>query len=265
MVEHTEGQFETPMQRSRFFENLHLSVPVYMIRFCPGGSKITTVCLFKCDESPSEAQLLIEGARLLQTIQPKLGEVHTRAQRIEFQQKLDLVAHLSPGVRNFIYSTLTNDTSAPANPEMQERLRLISLGNTDIVDDMRHLNSGRPKNFETFYEKLGEVVDELTAEDERRHNVAHLSEWISVEDLIEKTKMRLPPGTDIPCAASVRLQFTPTNKYTRVATTYTSRFEVYKVNFPILIINAFFFLIYNRSLCDDFKKEHNILILISFI
>lgn len=228
--EHLEHRFETSKQRSRYFEDMFLTVPVYIIRYCPGGSKTTTFCLFKCSNEPSEAQLLIEGARLLQKVQPRLEEIHTRAQKREFKEKVNLITNISPAVRDFIYSHLTSDGSASSNPEMQERLRLISLGNTEIVDDLRHLNSGRPKAFEPFFDKLEEVVEQVTAADERRHNIAHLSQWFSVEELIKTTKAMLPEGTAIPSVSTVRLQFAPRNPYTHRALSFTSRFKVqYKV------------------------------------
>lgn len=65
-----------------------------------------------------------------------------------------------------------------------------------------------------------------TAVDDRRHGVAHFSNWISDRDLVEQTREKCPPDTPIPSLALVRLQFTPKNKYTRRAAQYTGRFDV---------------------------------------
>ncbi|XP_052286545.1 uncharacterized protein LOC127882125 isoform X2 [Dreissena polymorpha] len=228
---HLKDQFEDSKQRSRFFENLFLTVPVFIIRYCPGGSRVTTSCLIKyADNKPPEAKILIDGARLLNKIQSRLNEVHTRAQKKAFKEKIDLITTMTPAVRSIIYSHLTTDGSASCNPEMQERLRLISLGNTEIVDDLRHLNTGRPKAFEPFFDKLEEVIEEVTAADDRRHNTAHLSQWFSVEELIECTKARLPEDTPVPSGSLVRLQFAPKNPFTHRALCFTGRFDVqYKV------------------------------------
>lgn len=129
--------------------------------------------MFKVKESRPEFVILTQGARFLQRITSNLKEVHTRAQRAEFDSMVNNIAHISPVVKTIIYRTLTNDASAPSNPVMEERLRLISLGNTDIIDDLRHLNTGRPHAFDNFFQKLQEIVEEVTAADDRRHNVCH--------------------------------------------------------------------------------------------
>lgn len=126
-----------------------------------------------------------------------------------------------------IYSELTNDASASINPVTCERIRLILLGETGLLPDMRHLNPGKPSHtFDRFFEKLGEVVEEVMAADDRRHQTAHMSEWIFICDLVEKTKERCPEGTIIPSKALIRLQFIPTNAYTKTALAFTSRFQV---------------------------------------
>ena len=42
--EHT-GPFENNMQRLRYFENMNLTVPIDIVRFCPGGSHCTIFAL----------------------------------------------------------------------------------------------------------------------------------------------------------------------------------------------------------------------------
>lgn len=60
--------------------------------------------------------------------------------------------------------------------------------------------------------------------------MAHLSEWLSLADMIEKVKERCPEGTEIPSKALVRLQFAPRNKYTQRALSFTGRFQLhYKI------------------------------------
>lgn len=140
------------------------------------------------------------------------------------------IAHISPAVKTFIYRTLTNDASAPSNPVMEERLRLISLGNTDIIDDLRHLNTGRPHAFDNFFQKLQEIVEEVTAADDRRHNVCHMSQWISLKEMIAKAEEKCEKDDLIPSASLVRLQFAPRNPYTHKALNFTSKINVqYKI------------------------------------
>lgn len=74
---------------------------------------------------------------------------------------------------------------------MDARLRLALLGESpDIVYDLRQVNSGRVPSFKVLFEKLGE---EWIATEERRHGVAHPSEYISLPDLRKKVKDCCPP------------------------------------------------------------------------
>ncbi|XP_014676567.1 PREDICTED: uncharacterized protein LOC106816458 [Priapulus caudatus] len=227
---HLEVPFESATQRFRYFEELQLTVPVDILRFCPGGSCTTTVCVVQVKADRSEPEVLTQGARLLQKIRPSLHEFHTRMQKETFKKKIGHITKVSPAVRDCIYRALTQDASAPANAVMTERLRLISLGQTGIVDDLRRMNTGRPHVFDQFFDKLQEVVESVVAADERRHNVAHLSEWLSLKEMIAKAAEVCPPGTKIPSASLVRLQFAPRNPYVHTALNFTSRIQVqYKI------------------------------------
>ena len=141
--------------------------------------------------------MLVQGARLLQKVWPNLLERHSRAQRRVFKRKLFAVTILAPGsLSDFIYKELTLDGAAAAHPITQERLRLISLGHTGLIADLRHLNPGRPSNtFDTFFEAMEGVVENITAADDRRHGEAHLSEFISLDEMIRKTTNACPEGT----------------------------------------------------------------------
>ena len=203
-----------------------LSVPVDIVKYCPGGSAATTVVLTKVDEKRNESTILTEGARFLQKIQPQLGEYHTRQQMKNFSDKMSNIAHLSPAVKEYMYKYLTGDASMSQNQELQERVHLISLGHPDIVEDLRSLSSGRPKMFEPFFDKLAEVVEEKTVADDRRQNVAHLSEWLSLEDLRSQTAAKCSTDTQIPSISLLRLQFVPRNPYVHASLRFTSRIAV---------------------------------------
>lgn len=55
-----------------------------------------------------------------------------------------------------------------------------------------HLNNGEPistvssHKLDVFFEQLEKVVEQVTAADECRHNIGHLSEWISWKELIKR-------------------------------------------------------------------------------
>ena len=228
---HLPTQFESPVQRHRFYKDLQLSVPVDIYRFCPGGSIVTTTCLVQARPDRTEPQILIECTRIAMAIRPKLQEVYTRAQKRVFKEKLSNISKVVPAVADLIYKELSLDAAAAAHPDTQERLRLIFLGEKGLLTDLRKLNPGRPSGcFDDFFEKLSEVVEEVTVADERRHGTEHLSQWISLNDLIDKALEKCPEGTAIPSKSLVRLQFAPRNPYASTALQFTSKIPVqYKI------------------------------------
>lgn len=155
--------------------------------------------------------------------------------RRAFKEKVNNFTRISPAVLDMIYKELTLDAATSAHPDTQERLRLIFLGETELIADLRHINPGRPfDKFDEFFQHLASVVEESTAADERRHSNAHLSEWISLGDLMERAIERCPANTLIPSKALVRLQFAPRNPYAITAWSFTSKIDVqYKIqNIP---------------------------------
>ena len=230
-TKHLDTPFKNSVDRFRFIASLQLSVPVDIIKFCPGGSSTTTLAVVQAKPNRSEQDVLLQGARLLEGCRPQLKEFHTRAQRYYFKERLANVAKVLPSVADMIYTELCLDNTKAAHPETQHRLRLIFLGEHDLLTDLRHLNAGRPTTkFDMFFEKLGMVVEQVTAADERRHNIAHLSEWISLKELIKRAEEQCPPETPIPSPSLVRLQFAPRNPYTHRALSFTSKINVqYKI------------------------------------
>lgn len=81
---------------------------------------------------------------------------------------------------------------------------------------------------------------QVSAADDRRHNAAHLSQWISLPDMISKAKARCPEGTPIPSKSLVRLQFMPKNRNSHTAASFKQRFAVeYKIQVFYFIKNMF--------------------------
>ena len=228
---HITEPFETNLQRFRFLEKLQLSVPVDMFKYAPGGSHTTVVCLVQVDESRSVNEKLTQTAKMMAAIKPRFPEFHTRTMKRNFKQQLANIASISPSAAEFIYQNLAIDSSVASHPDTQQRLRLIFLGETGLLVDLRKLNAGRPTGtFDVFFEKLGEIIESVSAGDERRHNVTHISEWISLRDLISQAKDKCPADTPIPSKALVRLQFAPRNPYAHTALSFTQKFAVqYKI------------------------------------
>lgn len=69
----------------------------------------------------------------------------------------------------------------------------------ELVVDLRHLNKGTPGDtFNVYFNQLEKEVLEVTAADERRHNVRHISQYLSIRDMIETVKAKVPEGTAYP-------------------------------------------------------------------
>ena len=54
-----------------------------------------------------------------------------------------------------------------------------------LLSDLIHLNPGRPTGrYDVFFQHMTGVVEEVTAANKRRHGEAHVSEWLSLKDLM---------------------------------------------------------------------------------
>ena len=70
------------------------------------------------------------------------------------------------------------------------------------------------------------IEESLIAADDRRHGASHLSQWVSIKDLIKKTSARPTENTPIPSKDLVKLQFIPKKAWIRSALSFTSRLQV---------------------------------------
>ena len=171
---------------------MKLSVPIDILRFCPGGSCVTVTCILQVKEGKNSLEVLTDGANMSSKSKPMLREYHTRAQK--------------------------NDL----------RIHAMFLGASGLIADLRSLNPGRPGGtFDTYFKHVEEVLESYTAANERRHGTAHMSQWLSLDDLMSQVYAKCLPDTPIPSKTLVRLQFTPTNPYTRSALRFTSRFPLH--------------------------------------
>ena len=83
------------------------------------------------------------------------------------------------------------------------------LGAEGLVADLWHLNPGRPgSKYDVFFTHMEALIEEsLVAIDDRRHGASHMSQWVSIKDLIKKTSVRCPENTTIPSKDLARLHF----------------------------------------------------------
>ena len=140
---------------------------------------------------------------------------------------------MKKAVLRHIYRDLVGDSSAAATTsqaELDERVNaFFEMEEPGLVYDLRQIYSGRASQYDTFWEKAKEFLEEDvgTAVDDCRHSQrVHLAKAISVRDLREQVMSRCPVGTPLPSEEYVRLQFLPTRKNTKVAECYTGKLEV---------------------------------------
>uniref|UniRef100_A0A7M5XFY4 Uncharacterized protein n=1 Tax=Clytia hemisphaerica TaxID=252671 RepID=A0A7M5XFY4_9CNID len=133
--------------------------------------------------------------KMLKAVEPEIPIYHTRAMRKQFHEEVKLISSKTPAhVIRHIYKTLTGDLSSePISQEIDERVQLaIETEDPDLLLDLRHLSKGRPGDtFDIFFAELEKMVDEVTAADDRRHGVVHMSEFLSIHHLIEQVKKRV--------------------------------------------------------------------------
>ncbi|KAL3875452.1 hypothetical protein ACJMK2_033399 [Sinanodonta woodiana] len=209
---HLNEPFKGPEQRFRYFEKLCLTIPVHMLRYDPGGGIGAISFIWRIPEDGmSSSEMFMRDNQVLHSLRSKLPEYHTRQMRQEFFNAYGNIAGtiIPPHILRSIYTTFTNDASADQNKEIDNRVRLSVLGiDPDLVVDLRHLNKGRPNNtFDVFFQTLEKEIQDMVAADERRHNTEHISRFLSVRDMIEQVKSKVPEGTNIPSESSVLLAF----------------------------------------------------------
>lgn len=219
--------FATTFQRYDFMNKIGLSVPINLLRYDPGGSMGATVFLWRIPENRGFAEVMNNTLKVVDSIKTKLPEYHTRRMRKEFIHKYcSLHAGKIPKhILRSIYADLTLDSSADQNPTVDERVRQAVLSeDSDLVLDLRHLNKGRPGDtFQQFFDILAAKVEEMSAADERRHNIEHLAKYISIKDLISDVKQVLPDDAPIPSESSVLFSFAPKNAFIGTARLYKSK------------------------------------------
>ncbi|XP_033749002.1 uncharacterized protein LOC117333692 [Pecten maximus] len=224
---HASVSFRNTFERLIFTRHIQLSFPINILRYDPGGSCSATIFLWKVSKDRGLSQVMNEAIKVVHHLKPRLPEYHTRRMRTDFVHRYCNLHDVTipKHVLRAIYAETTLDATSDQNPAMDARVRQALLSeDSDLVLDMRHLNKGRPGDtFQVFYDILAAKVEEMCAADERRHNIEHMSAYISVRDLIEDVKKVLEPDTPIPSESSVLFAFAPKNAYLHTAKLYKSK------------------------------------------
>ena len=67
------------------------------------------------------------------------------------------------------------------------------------------------------------MVDQITTADDRRHGVSHMSEYLSIRDLINQVKEKIPEDSPIPSVSTVIYSFAAPNMYAKIVQYYTGK------------------------------------------
>ena len=113
-----------------------------------------------------------------------------------------------------IYIDVTgNATQLKTSEAVDERMRLYLLGELPevVAVDLHHMNAGRPEVYNEFFALAKQEIQAWIAEDDRRHGVAHLSKFMSIQDLHEEVKQQCKPGTLTSSMEWLQLQLLQTN------------------------------------------------------
>lgn len=169
----------------------------------------------------------------VQAVKPLLPVHSTREMRRDFIMKYAKCTKLKPAILRNMYRFLKDDDSAcdsQGEEDAQQRMVdfLLQSDDVELVYDLRK-NNGRHKDpkLDPFWEELGRFLQEKGAVQERRQNEFLFMPFaISVQDLLEQIKERLPVATPVPSLSWLKLNFYPSNPYTRTAVNYTGRYEV---------------------------------------
>ena len=175
-------------------------------------------------------ELLTTGAHVLNKIEKVLPVCHTRQMQREFTKTISKIWSVKiqqHAFQNF-YANLIGDVTPNQNNEMDERLRQSILGeDPNLVVDLRVLNKGQPNDtFKVFFEALEKKFEEIIVADDQRHEIVHLSHFISVCDLIDLVTKICPVGAIILSKSTVLFIFTPT-------THICKNCEIVQVQIPI--------------------------------
>ena len=223
---------DDPIERRSWIKNLKLPYPVSTWTYSFGNYLGNTTFIWKLPVNKDDRDSS-EDVEIVARIKKKIPQYQTRQMRHNFVDRYAKLPGLKPAILRSINTFLTGDTTAAssaAEAAVDERLLefLAISDDTDLIWDLRVLN-GRPRNpkFDLFWQELGRFLDEKCAVNERRHgDHLYLPLAISVDDLRQQIIKRLPSGTATPSESWVRMNFWPSNAYTRTAMAYTGQFKV---------------------------------------
>jgi hypothetical protein len=218
-------------KRREFIKKLKLSKPVMLYRVAYGGSVGTLNFLWIVSDANSE-EMLLKNSYVTKTISESLPKYSSRQMRRDFINKyFDYVKCPKSVLRNMFFDLTGFEPTAETSEQKarDDKTAELLLGSDDpkLILDMRSLN-GSDTKYDEFYDEVAKYFDEqvMHVHERRKDGELYLPLCISIEDLREEVKKRLADNIPVPSAESLRLQFTPTNQFSKTALKYSSRLNV---------------------------------------
>ena len=225
-------QPEERYSRQHWLEKLKLSFPVDLYAYHHGNYMGNVNFIWKLPQELNKRSddALIKAFTKVREVAKVYG---TRQMVKELMEPYRKVNPIKPSLLRhmieFMHPNMSVPTECEAQFKVNERVAvfLLEADDPDLVMDLR-ANNGRIKDgrFDPFWEELDSYLTEQSAVHERRQSNLYLPFAISVRDLTEIIKSRLPDGTPVPSESLIRLQFWPSNPYTSTAVKYSGRYQV---------------------------------------
>ncbi|WAR11597.1 hypothetical protein MAR_025777 [Mya arenaria] len=149
---------------------------------------------------------------------------------------------------------LTAETSEQREINDRAAENLIGSDDTTLLLDLRSMNDNDTK-YDEFYDAVG------NPREKKMRRVIHVIENVH-RKIKGRSEKRVPEGVAVPSAEALRLQFTPSNQFSKTALRFTSRFNVkFRVHTRMARVShpdAHYVAAYNKYLkhfCVAFKEH----------
>lgn len=217
-------------ERRKWLTDMKVPFPITVFTYRYGNYLGNLNMVWKIPVHIRERKTSVE-CKLVQDIIQQIPKYKTRRMQKDFVVRYNMFA--KPVVLRNMFQYLTEFECTPENmAEADIDLRfcetLLHSEDTELIFDLRK-NNGRPltKEFDAFWTELDKYLTEKSVVHERRHNdINYMPFAMSVEDLRDIIKERLPNDSKVPSVSWLKLNFCPSNPYKNSAKNYTGRFKV---------------------------------------
>ena len=197
-----------------------------------GGNKQSLHFIWRAVEELPEGEMINRCSEVIRNIEAEAPKYERRITKKQFMHAYGFVG--DDVALRAIFRDLTGDQSAPANlteSEIDKRFAHAMLcEDPAIIVDLRHLPpQNKRDSFQEFFAETERYLsdDVGVAVQERRHGQElYLAKAVSLKDLHQRVKERVPEGTNIPSVKWLRYQFQPINPRANTAKYYTGLMNI---------------------------------------